>query len=131
MSDPFAPTQPARPEDELAQFQPIVLAPTTLSKSEYRLIPPKRRPCGCCLAALLVPLSCLLLILFPYLLIRGRTNVLILGVDTREPGSNLGRTDIMILTTFLPLQPYVGMLSIPRDLWVTLPNGDQNRINTA
>jgi len=36
----------------------------------------------------------------------------------------------MILTTFEPAGPYVGMLSIPRDLWVDLPGGP-NRINAA
>jgi LCP family protein required for cell wall assembly len=37
----------------------------------------------------------------------------------------------MILVTIVPLRPYAGMLSIPRDLFVTLPDGSQNRINTA
>lgn len=61
----------------------------------------------------------------------GRENVLILGVDSREPGSNLGRTDTMVLATFVPIQPYVGMLSIPRDLWVSIPGENENRVNTA
>ena len=37
----------------------------------------------------------------------------------------------MILTTVVPPQPYVGMLSIPRDLWVSIPGFGENRINTA
>ncbi len=37
----------------------------------------------------------------------------------------------MILTTVVPPQPYVGMLSIPRDLWVSIPGNGENRINTA
>jgi len=37
----------------------------------------------------------------------------------------------MILSTVNPLDPYVGMLAIPRDLWVQLPDGQSNRINTA
>lgn len=37
----------------------------------------------------------------------------------------------MILTTVVPPQPYVGMLSIPRDLWVNIPGNGENRINTA
>jgi LCP family protein required for cell wall assembly len=37
----------------------------------------------------------------------------------------------MILTTFMPQTPYVGMLSIPRDLWVNIPNFGDDRINTA
>ena len=31
----------------------------------------------------------------------------------------------------VPLKPYVGMLSIPRDLWVTVPGVGEQRINTA
>jgi polyisoprenyl-teichoic acid--peptidoglycan teichoic acid transferase len=61
----------------------------------------------------------------------GRTNVLLIGIDARPKEGNLGRTDTMILTTFLPLQPYVGVLSIPRDLWVKVPGYGENRINTA
>jgi LCP family protein required for cell wall assembly len=36
-----------------------------------------------------------------------------------------------MLTTVVPLKPYVGILSIPRDLWVTIPDVGENRINTA
>ena len=57
--------------------------------------------------------------------------MVILGLDSREPGSDLGRSDTIILTTFAPRQPYLGMLSIPRDLWVTIPDYGENRINTA
>jgi len=35
------------------------------------------------------------------------------------------------LMTFIPKEPYVGMLSIPRDLWVVIPEYGANRINTA
>ena len=37
----------------------------------------------------------------------------------------------MILATYQPLPPYVGLLSIPRDLWVNVPGYGENRINTA
>jgi LCP family protein required for cell wall assembly len=33
--------------------------------------------------------------------------------------------------TVIPNEPYIGMLSIPRDLWVTIPGIGENRINTA
>ncbi len=66
-----------------------------------------------------------------YLLAPIRTNVLLLGIDRRPGETNASRTDTMIMTTIEPLKPYVGMLSIPRDLWVVLPDGSQNRINTA
>jgi LCP family protein required for cell wall assembly len=77
--------------------------------------------------------ACIVLIIVGvvYYLFPGRQNILILGIDAREEEGNLGRTDTMIVTTFDPIQPYVGVLSIPRDLWVNIPGYGENRINTA
>ena len=69
--------------------------------------------------------------LFLYLLAPIRTNVLILGVDDSPERGELGRTDTIILSTVVPLKPYVGFLGIPRDLWVNIPNVGEQRINTA
>jgi len=74
----------------------------------------------------LLGLSTTLYLLFPI-----RTNVLLLGSDRRPAESTAARSDTMILTTVLPLQPYIGMLSIPRDLWVDIPGVGPNRINAA
>ncbi len=60
-----------------------------------------------------------------------RLNILLLGTDTRPGESGPARTDTLILATVNPQGPYVGMLSIPRDLWVRLPDGSEDRINTA
>jgi LCP family protein required for cell wall assembly len=77
----------------------------------------------------------LLLLIFigsVYLFFPARLNVLLLGVDDRTPeGAALGRSDTNILVTILPLRPYIGMLSIPRDLWVDVPGVGEQRINTA
>jgi LCP family protein required for cell wall assembly len=54
-----------------------------------------------------------------------------MGIDYAEPGSYVSRSDSLILSTFKPRQPYVGLVSIPRDLLVTLYDGSQDRINTA
>jgi LCP family protein required for cell wall assembly len=43
----------------------------------------------------------------------------------------LGRSDTIILTQFAPWQRRITLLSIPRDLWVTIPGYGENRINTA
>jgi LCP family protein required for cell wall assembly len=68
------------------------------------------------------------LIFFP----PGRTNILILGLDRRpQETTYVTRTDTMILATVYPRAGYAGMLSIPRDLYVTLPAGTLGRINTA
>lgn len=57
--------------------------------------------------------------------------MLVLGVDDSLGRGDLGRTDTIILTTVVPLLPYVGLLGIPRDLWVEIPNVGEQRINTA
>jgi LCP family protein required for cell wall assembly len=74
---------------------------------------------------------CILVVSSIYFLIPFRTNLLILGIDRTPEGTDLGRSDTNILMTVLPLRPYVGLVSIPRDLWVTIPGVGENRINTA
>ena len=66
-----------------------------------------------------------------YLFAPIRTNILLLGIDYTPWYSAVGRSDTMILSTIIPSKPYVGMLSIPRDLWVDIPGVGENRINTA
>jgi polyisoprenyl-teichoic acid--peptidoglycan teichoic acid transferase len=72
-----------------------------------------------------------LLVLGVYLLYPARSNVLIMGVDRTPQGTDVGRTDTLILTSIQTLSASVGMLSVPRDLWVTVPGFGENRINTA
>jgi LCP family protein required for cell wall assembly len=73
----------------------------------------------------------LVLVLLAYFLAPFRTNILLLGLDSRPGEGDTSRSDTIILATFLPWQPYVGVLSIPRDLWVDIPGHGENRINTA
>jgi len=75
-------------------------------------------------------LAVLALILF-YFFAPLRTNILLLGTDDSPERGVVGRTDTIILTTVVPLKPYLGMLSIPRDLWVIVPGVGEQRINTA
>jgi LCP family protein required for cell wall assembly len=63
-----------------------------------------------------------------------RINILFIGLDYREWQENEGppRSDTMIMFTIDPITKTAGMLSIPRDLWVNIPNGfGYSRINTA
>lgn len=76
------------------------------------------------------PLVLLVLTLF-YFFAPLQTNILLLGTDDSPERGSVGRTDTIILATIVPLRPYVGMLSIPRDLWVSIPNVGEQRINTA
>jgi LCP family protein required for cell wall assembly len=84
---------------------------------------------GCSILGIL--LLCILVVGSIYLLMPFRTNLLILGIDRTPEGTDIGRSDTNILFTVLPLRPYVGLISIPRDLWVTIPGVGENRINTA
>lgn len=61
-----------------------------------------------------------------------RFTVLVMGMD-RRPGEFGGayRTDTMILISLDPQTDSVGMLSIPRDLWVEIPGYSLQKINTA
>lgn len=62
----------------------------------------------------------------------GRVAVLLLGIDQRMTEEGPWRTDTMILLTIDPVTKRGGMLSIPRDLWVEIPDyGVYDRINTA
>jgi polyisoprenyl-teichoic acid--peptidoglycan teichoic acid transferase len=76
------------------------------------------------------PMTLLAVILF-YFFAPLRTNIILLGTDDSPQRGLIGRTDTIILTTIVPFKPYIGMLSIPRDLWVTVPGVGEQRINTA
>lgn len=71
------------------------------------------------------------LLLYVFLAWPARFNLLLLGIDRTPEGTALGRSDTIMLTTFQPGKPYVGLLSIPRDLWVVIPGYGENRINAA
>lgn len=69
-----------------------------------------------------------------------RVTILLLGLDYRDcdiegyeacDQQGVARSDSMMLVTIDPLTKSVGMLSIPRDLWVQIPGYEYARINTA
>ena len=60
-----------------------------------------------------------------------RVNVLVLGLDRREGEEGPCRADTILLATFAPREGRIGLLSIPRDLWVEIPGHGRGRINTA
>lgn len=55
--------------------------------------------------------------------------ILLLGSDLR-PGSSY-RTDTLVIAIVRPHDGQVSLVSIPRDLWVSIPTVGMNRINTA
>lgn len=61
-----------------------------------------------------------------------RVTILVMGLDYRDWQANeIPRTDTMILLTIDPITKKAGILSIPRNLWVNIPNFDYGMINTA
>jgi LCP family protein required for cell wall assembly len=62
-----------------------------------------------------------------------RVNILVMGLDYNDwrAGEGPPRTDTMILFTIDPVKKTAGMLSIPRDLWVSIPGYGYYKINQA
>ena len=61
----------------------------------------------------------------------GRATVLVLGLDRRPEQGYVVRSDVLMLVTANPRAPQLGLLSIPRDLYVEIPGYGESRINTA
>ncbi len=115
-------TQPSHPK-EMDDFQPVPIERLGPGNSNFKRKHWRRLIWIFILAPVLV-----------YFFAPLRTNILFLGTDNnpvREARGDLGRTDTIILTTIVPLKPYIGMLGIPRDLWLDLPDVGEQRINTA
>lgn len=63
---------------------------------------------------------------------RDRITVLLLGVDQRPDDPSPPRTDNMVVITAEPKTGKIGMISLPRDLFVPIPGYDTSgKINTA
>lgn len=62
-----------------------------------------------------------------------RVNILVMGLDARDWEANEGppRSDTMMILSVDPLAHSASMFSIPRDLWVNIPDYNYGRINTA
>ncbi len=60
-----------------------------------------------------------------------RVNVLLLGIDQRCDESGPTHTDSMMVASIDPATMSAVALSLPRDLWVEIPNIGLNRINQA
>jgi polyisoprenyl-teichoic acid--peptidoglycan teichoic acid transferase len=61
-----------------------------------------------------------------------RVNILVMGLDYRDYlNHDIPRSDSMIVFTIDPVNNTAGMLSLQRDLWVSIPGFDYGKINTA
>lgn len=122
-------------QEPISQYQPIPVArpqpPAPQAKAPRAARPQRQRRrlgcgCGCAPIFLIV-----LLLVLGYFLAPISTRILVVGADRAPEGTMLSRTDTMILTSVNPLLPDVRLLSIPRDLWINIPDVGENRINTV
>jgi len=60
-----------------------------------------------------------------------RITILVMGIDRRPGEAFISRTDTMMLVSLDPQSNSIAVLSIPRDLYVLIPNRGRDRINTA
>jgi LCP family protein required for cell wall assembly len=67
----------------------------------------------------------------PFAVPKGTTNVLLLGSDSPVGDGGVKRTDTMIIVSINRDGPTASMISLPRDLYVYMPGGTMNRLNTA
>ncbi|HVB63385.1 MAG TPA: LCP family protein, partial [Nitrolancea sp.] len=64
----------------------------------------------------------------------GRVNVLLLGADTNQARQATGEpalSDTIIIVSIDPVTKQVGIMSLPRDMQVTIPGVGLNKINAA
>jgi LCP family protein required for cell wall assembly len=87
---------------------------------------------GSILAAILRPISFAARLINPVRLQEtdGRTNILILGLDTRVRGGLLN-TDTILVGSFSLTEGDPVLVSIPRDFWVSFETGGVGKINSA
>lgn len=60
-----------------------------------------------------------------------RVTILLLGIDRRCDEEGPVRTDTLMVLTVDPVGKSAGLLSLPRDLWVEIPDFGVDRINQA
>jgi len=97
---------------------------------------PHRGPSLGALARLLIALVLAVgaLLAAALLLTPPRESILILGSDARPDelrNGQVGRTDTLLLFVADRATPRVAMVSLPRDLWVSVPGHGEERINAA
>ncbi len=58
-------------------------------------------------------------------------NFLVVGLDRRPDGSGPALADTLVVVALDEHSKHVGLISVPRDLYVAIPDSDPDRINTV
>ncbi len=112
------------------------VAPGRAAEEPLPAAPAPRRRLSGCLGQLLVLLLAvpLALVAAALLLTPPRETILLLGSDARPDElrrNAVGRTDTLLVLVADRATPQVAMVSVPRDLWVSIPGYGEERVNTA
>jgi LCP family protein required for cell wall assembly len=94
----------------------------------------RRQRLGCilgCALMILAPLGCISVFLLGYILFPpAPLDMVILGMDARPGQGMLTRTDSVMVLNITPGRAKVSLLSIPRDVFISVPGYGEQRINT-
>ncbi len=99
--------------------------PSQAVRLELESKPKRRMPCGC------LTVMIIFILVMAYFFFPSNRTILVLGIDRSFENTAIGRSDTNILLSLQPLQGETTALSIPRDLWVNIPEFGENRINAA
>ncbi len=125
---------PAPPDPAPPSVAPAHAPQPSPPQALYRPVPRRRRSrrTRIALMVLLAPLLlCALSGIVYVILPPPPVDVLILGVDARPGEGYVTRTDTIMLLGVRPRTMGVNLLSIPRDLFITVPGYGSQRINTV
>lgn len=61
--------------------------------------------------------------------LRSTRNVVLLGLDRRPDAKGAGLTDSIVIAVLDEQSGHAGLVSVPRDLWVTIPGHGEDRLN--
>jgi LCP family protein required for cell wall assembly len=99
----------------------VVAPPATVSAAASAAVAPDAGPASAPIAAIRTSTPP-----FEY-----TDNYLLVGLDRRPFGGGAGLSDTIVVAVFDEPNDALGLVSIPRDLWVEIPGHAEDRINTV
>lgn len=114
--------------------EPTYKQPRIVSTSQASLIKASVRRRGCFwsifVALLLAVFACISTFALYIVVAPSSVDILVMGLDSRGVEGTTARTDSIMLAGFQPSKLRVSLLSIPRDLFIDVPDYGMQRINT-